>query len=1023
MPSVTSYASKDAILVRRTSDNLDLGAGKDHHLMVGRRSGGGYIGRGVISVPNPDWSGLGAVQMTSAILKLKVSTAHTALGGTPRILVRRLTETWNPGTWGGQGGGDPASETWSVTNSVVYPGPSATSTNEVDTGTISEGDGDVVSIDITDLWADILPAYVKDANGNAGDGGTNYGLRLQSFDEGSSSRTIEFLSLEGGYDPRVVFTYTTNQEPDTPTNLSPNGTVASADLTVSADWSDPDPGDVPEFVILTIATSNHTTDGILDTGIVLDAQDMEDVTLDGDRWTATYDATAYLTPGVQYYYQVYVSDNHDGYSASSTPVPLMVDPGPDVTPDTDAAVPIHNLDDPASWTSGGSHAKPTLSWTYAHDADLPQASYQVRIYSASIGGSELYDSGVVESTATSHDADYAMVRDSALWFTVEVIDSAGVSSGESARTSFKVLWGQAIYEYAVTGGTSSSQWSFEAANPVANTQHAFLFRTATGTSGAGASAWSQDIGLLTPAAYLNVMVRLATYASGTQPALADMTFRYIGSGVAPDHWTVAGTNDWQLVTDVRKYGTRSYRCAVSTTTGNRFIYPFRSTSGDDIPVTPGREYVFSAWVKTDAPLQYGQLMLAIGIAGSESSWHVFAHSAAAQGDHASTTDTSDQPDGWQRLWLTYTPAAGVFLVRPEVFYWRSSANAGDAFEVDAVQFEQSDVASTWHPGLVGASAILDAGGIAIDATQGGSLRLRSGDGTLVELGPHGLTFGTDVPVFSDDVSDLTIGDDTLSGKTIVRIAGGTSGGLGGTLVLIGNGAASDVVMRNVGGELTVDDVVMTAAPNITVVTSTDASWDVPDCRFVMFELIGGGGAGGSCESTTASESASAAGGGAGAYVRKVFARSELPATVSITIGAAGAAAAAGLNDGGDGGDTVVSGTGISTMTAAGGDGGQAGTGTTSSDIPRGGVGGTASGGDINIPGTTGGHGRVASGVAYFTGHGAPSHLGGGVAASVNAAGNTATAYGAGGSGAGNSTSQSARAGGSGAQGVVIVTTW
>ena len=134
------------------------------------------------------------------------------------------------------------------------------------------------------------------------------------------------------------------------------------------------------------------------------------------------------------------------------------------------------------------------------------------------------------------------------------------------------------------------------------------------------------------------------------------------------------------------------------------------------------------------------------------------------------------------------------------------------------------------------------------------------------------------------------------------------------------------------------------------------TWTRPyGCRYCVIEGEGAGG-GSSATVAAAAETHLGGSGGAGGYVRKRV--DAPPATLTVTIGAAGAAGdvISGPETptaGGDGGDMTVTGTGVS-ITAGGGRGGDPDSaGTTGGRVAQGGNGGTASGGDENIPGERG----------------------------------------------------------------------
>lgn len=270
--------------------------------------------------------------------------------------------------------------------------------------------------------------------------------------------------------------------------------------------------------------------------------------------------------------------------------------------------------------------------------------------------------------------------------------------------------------------------------------------------------------------------------------------------------------------------------------------------------------------------------------------------------------------------------------------------------------------------------------------------------------------------------------------------------------------------------------------------TASGTWNKPTGpSFVLVEVWGAGAGGGSGRKGAASSTRTGgSGGGAGAYVAAIFAISELPSSVTVTIGAGGqggasqTSAATNGNAGNNGGDTTFG----SFIIAKGGAAGGGGTGTqvtggaggAAMDVPSlseaGGTGGTSAGvgsataptnrrragagggggaGASNtntaIPGAAGGaianYGATTVGIGSGAGAGtsgatgtagsAGSSLGmggggggAGVSGTSNAAGgnggNGGIAGGGGGGGAGTGTGDSG-AGGSGGAGFVRVTAW
>jgi len=164
--------------------------------------------------------------------------------------------------------------------------------------------------------------------------------------------------------------------------------------------------------------------------------------------------------------------------------------------------------------------------------------------------------------------------------------------------------------------------------------------------------------------------------------------------------------------------------------------------------------------------------------------------------------------------------------------------------------------------------------------------------------------------------------------------------------------------------------------------SSSGTWTKPSsATFVMVEAWGAGGGGGSGRrGAAASVRGGGAGGGGGAYAFRLFKASDLPSTISVTIGAGGAGGAARTADSTDGASGSAGGNttfGLY-LTAFGGSGGVFGQASSSSATKGGGV--LSSTGDPNVGLPTGQTvaGHFGSGQASGTGVATASGFGGGM---------------------------------------------
>lgn len=201
-------------------------------------------------------------------------------------------------------------------------------------------------------------------------------------------------------------------------------------------------------------------------------------------------------------------------------------------------------------------------------------------------------------------------------------------------------------------------------------------------------------------------------------------------------------------------------------------------------------------------------------------------------------------------------------------------------------------------------------------------------------------------------------------------------------------------------------------------TFTKANY--PDIRAVRVRVIGGGGAGGGAVAAGSGAHSAGGGGGGGGYAESFVLASNLPESVTVTVGAGGTGV---VGDNGTSGGASSFGT---FAEAGGGGRGWSSASTALTIAATGGGGGGGTIGDILAYGDTAsfGHGGGSLGIG---GAGGGSALGGGApgvytgAGSGSLPGNPGRAYGGGGGGAqSNAGNTTAVSGGAGAPGVVLV---
>jgi hypothetical protein len=552
-----------------------------------------------------------------------------------------------------------------------------------------------------------------------------------------------------------------------------------------------------------------------------------------------------------------------------------------INPASGSIAKIVNLNDTTEWTNTSQNAMPQFTWDYASGGGGAQEKWRLRIYNDASKTTTYYDSGLVIDPDHAADETFSPVKNAykqawipgagwstgvmdglvngtAYYWTIQVYDELGNASAESAPTAFKVRWGQAVYEFD-TGSTTSGSWNFYHAQPPVNTQAVPLFRAVT-SAGTTTGAWSLDESAISGSKrYLQVLLRMST-DDGTQPYVEDISLSYSDSAVAPDNWVVTN-GSVSLATTVRRFGTRSALAAASSA-AEMYLQPLRNTAEYDIPVTKDTRYTFSAYVKPSeiSPRSvkirvFKSSGLASSISGLSEIYNIDGQlgSEAIEQTLAATTIFPADREGWSRVTYTFETDSSTDFVKPIIYMSSAATATPNSIYVDGVKFEEGGVVSSWSPGSVTQSVVYEGAGISIDASKGGTLRLRgSGAGArdIVELGLDGLLFGgttSPVEIYSGSASELNIsGAVSITGNISSSSAGGkttlalTSTGSNTGLTIGGDNAnlyrsAANTIKTDgnliIAGDLTGDGVTTDLLHGITlqrtttlsINTSTDAS--------------------------------------------------------------------------------------------------------------------------------------------------------------------------------------------------------
>ena len=193
------------------------GFGADPHLPVADRWAG-WLSRAGILFPAIPWAGIGAVSDVSLELVNTDVQTHVARGGSPSIVVRRITEKWTPnGASQHDGPGGPP-----ATDGSTYPGASTSGT---DAYTVSTPTGNSVrfSRSITKLARWWAPSSVAFPTG-PGKGAAMHGVALWPVAGGANIAEVKgYPGVAAADRPRLIITYTAAPGHPTPAPVSPAG--------------------------------------------------------------------------------------------------------------------------------------------------------------------------------------------------------------------------------------------------------------------------------------------------------------------------------------------------------------------------------------------------------------------------------------------------------------------------------------------------------------------------------------------------------------------------------------------------------------------------------------------------------------------------------------------------------------------------------------------------------------------------------------------------------------------------------
>jgi hypothetical protein len=666
-----------------------VGAGADQHLPVGMGSGSTTPVRSLL-IFNLDWTDV------ATITDAKMYLYRTAYHGTPvatSFYIKRVTSSWSEGTYG-------ADEGWYAANAVHWNNqPTTTSTGHANAGSVA-GWNELLITDIVKAWA---PVSIPGGGGLA-----NYGVMLKQTSADSSSNDesagnfSEYESREhsSGHDPYIVLTYGNNSAPDAPTLNDPTAGELVSSQTPTLNFT-PSDGQGDTHTKYTYQVDNNSDF----------SSPVESTEVSGSFPNATpinRVVTSTLSRGTTYHWRSKTKDAtlYGPYSAGTS---FKV-----------AALPTASVTTPANghtarlWYTAGDNSTPKLQvfWSFSDGDGHSQTHSRVYIYADAAGspGSLLHDTGWVANYDDYYKTTYAVTNGTFYHVSVQTRCSLTLESTESTKKRTRVRWGRASYYF---DGTSAPSTLGVGSNTVVGSNEALVLEYATTTTTSEPGTWYSSVSGAGLNRYFWHRVTMWGWGSATptSPDLLDLTWTYSGTGLAADDWTLA--SGAAIDTGAYVFGSQSLRH--NTNAAEQKSYQVVSLGPG-----PDRTLVLSGRMKIS-----GNPAAKIRVMSADGSTEL----AKIDAPTASTD--------WARYKTPTFQSGSETSFRVECY---TNAAGGAIAWFDALMFEESVVANPWVPGFIGGAVTVDSGGLSVDASKGGTFRLKGSDGattSVIELGVSG----------------------------------------------------------------------------------------------------------------------------------------------------------------------------------------------------------------------------------------------------------------------------------------------
>ena len=711
MANVTIYANKEHS-IGKTDASVEVGTSKEKHGPIGEGNSG-WEWRELIKFPMSvsDFGGL--TQITSAVIKFKTTGAVHATNDSVDILVKRLTSSFAATG----GGANDASDSWRTGADPNWGGSPSTSVTGAGSKTWNPSDNTVYEIDITELVEFWLPASIKKSDGSDGNNGSNYGVMMRSVDETDNS-SMEIQTIRNSYSPRIVVTGTTVPTPEPPDTFLITGQQTSIPASTGFGW-DGDAGDESPLTAWDMKMSESSLFTDIGGGPALSNEEIVDITdaisgISGvDVASPTFSFDTALERGKTYYYNTR-HENSEGENGDWSAIQTFTIPDvPDIPTLTNPTVAkplceIFNLDAAEIWTGSGDEAYPVLKWQYNHPEGLAMAGYMVEWDSTEY--ETILTENIPDGTTMEVRGPTKAPRNSAETYRVKAKDTNGNWGAYTASVSAIVQWAQGIFNYDHGAGAGAFDFAYAG---VVGGEVAFQFREAEVPG-----VWKDTIGEVTTDEQVDILVRLATDDSTSNPTLPDMTLSYLGSGsLPPDQWELFGSNGTLVLDDSRRrFGRRSAKVTLGDDDWT-FVAPTYGGTDPYIIVTPGEKYTYSIHILTSVALTDLKLK--------------FLDDASNNLQEEDKVEGEDTGGEWVRITSTITVPDGITRLRPVVVF--NVDDAGTVVWLDSAQLEEGEITTQWRPGGIGTAVSIDVGGVQIDASKGGVFRLNTSNGNVITL--------------------------------------------------------------------------------------------------------------------------------------------------------------------------------------------------------------------------------------------------------------------------------------------------